>query len=219
VIDNLETASAQEIIELTDGLPPTTNFLLTSRVGLGELERRVPREPLSEQAAEIMFRKLAERRDLPHLKKLPATQIRAYVGRLRHRRRDGEQDAKTERSAGTVPMSRQLARELKTHRLREGHPGRDEFVFTGPGGGRLEERNYRRRVLDPACNRAGLTPIGYHVLRHTHGTIVAAETRDVRVVQRRLRHASASFTLDTYIHLLDDRAGADAVAKALDAGE
>jgi tetratricopeptide (TPR) repeat protein len=62
VIDNLETASAQEIIELTDGLPPSTSFLLTSRVGLGELERRVPLEPLSEQAAEIMFRKLAERR-------------------------------------------------------------------------------------------------------------------------------------------------------------
>ena len=116
-------------------------------------------------------------------------------------------------------MSPQLARELKAHRLREGRPGRDEFVFTASGGGRLEERNYRRRVLDPACVRAGLTPIGYHVLRHTHGSIVAAETRDVRVVQRRLRHASASFTLDTYIHLLDDRAGADVVAKALDAGE
>jgi hypothetical protein len=84
VIDNLETASAQEVIELTDGLPSTTSFLLTSRVGLGELERRVPLEPLSEQAAEIMFRKLAERRDLPHLKKLPATQIRAYVRKLRH---------------------------------------------------------------------------------------------------------------------------------------
>jgi tetratricopeptide (TPR) repeat protein len=84
VIDNLETASAQEIIELTDGLPPTTSFLLTSRVGLGELERRVPLEPLNEQAAEIMFRKLAERRELPHLSKLPATQIRAYVRKLRH---------------------------------------------------------------------------------------------------------------------------------------
>lgn len=137
--------------------------------------------------------------------------------RRRHRRRDGEQDAKSERSAGTVPISRGIARELKAHRLRQGHPGRDAFVFTAPRGGRLEERSYRRRVLDPACKRAGLDPIGFHVLRHTHGTIVAAETRDVRVVQRRLRHASASFTLDTYIHLLDDRAGVDAVAKALDA--
>jgi hypothetical protein len=33
----------------------------------------------------------------------------------------------------------------------------------------------------------------------------------------RLRHASAAFTLETYIHLLDDRAGVDAVAEALEA--
>jgi integrase len=50
------------------------------------------------------------------------------------------------------------------------------------------------------------------VLRHTHGSIVAAATRDIRTVQRRIRHASAAFTLETYIHLLDDRAGVDAVA-------
>ena len=47
---------------------------------------------------------------------------------------------------------------------------------------------------------------------------VAEATRDVRAVQRRLKHTSASFTLETYVHLLDDRAGVDAVAKALDAG-
>ena len=84
VIDNLETASAQEIIELTEGLPASANFLFTSRVGLGELERRVPLEPLGEQPAELMFRKLAERRSLLHLQRLPAKQIRGYVEKLRH---------------------------------------------------------------------------------------------------------------------------------------
>lgn len=136
----------------------------------------------------------------------------------RHRLIDGEQETKSERSAGVVPITPKLARELKAHRLRNGQPGSDRLVFTAPDGGRLEETNYRRRVLDPACKRAGLQPIGFHVLRHTHGSIVAATTRDVRAVQRRLRHASASFTLETYIHLLDDRAGVDAVANALDAG-
>jgi integrase len=90
-------------------------------------------------------------------------------------------------------------------------------VFTSATGGRLDETNYRRRVLDPACTRAELEPIGFHVLRHTHGTIVAAATRDVCAVQRRLRHESAAFMLETYIHLLDDRVGVDAVAQALDA--
>jgi integrase len=122
---------------------------------------------------------------------------------------------KTERSSGDVPITTHLARELKAHRLRQGHPGRSALVFTAPHGGRIDEGNFRDRVLDPACARAGIEPIGYHVLRHTHGSIVAAETHDVRAVQRRLRHASAAFTLETYIHLLDDRAGVDAVADAL----
>jgi integrase len=90
------------------------------------------------------------------------------------------------------------------------------LVFTAGDGRRIDEANYRRRVLDPACVRAGIPPIGFHVLRHTHGSIVASATRDVRAVQRRLRHASASFTLETYVHLLDDRAGVDAVAQALE---
>jgi len=135
--------------------------------------------------------------------------------RRRHRLLDGEQETKSERSSGTVPITPQLARELKAHRLRNGQPRAGELVFTGPNGKRLDEANYRRRVLDKACVRAGLAPIGFHVLRHTHGSIVAAVTRDVRAVQRRLRHASASFTLETYIHLLEDRAGVDAVARAL----
>jgi integrase len=137
------------------------------------------------------------------------------VVRRRHRLLDGEQETKSERSAGNLPITRELGRELKAHRLRRGHPERHAFVFTAADGSRLDEANYRRRVLEPACKRAGLEPIGFHVLRHTHGTIVAAATRDVRAVQRRLRHASASFTLETYVHLLDDRAGVSAVADAL----
>jgi integrase len=136
--------------------------------------------------------------------------------RRRHRLLDGEQETKSERSAGTVPITSQLARELKAHRLRNGQPGAEVLVFTAGDGRRIDEANYRRRVLDPACVRAGILPIGFHVLRHTHGSIVAAATRDVRAVQRRLRHGSASFTLETYVHLLDDRVGVDAVAQALE---
>jgi integrase len=139
--------------------------------------------------------------------------------RRRHRWVDGEQETKSERSSNSVPIAPALARQLRAHRLRKGRPSDDSLVFTSPRGGRLDETKYRRQVLDPACKRAGLAPIGFHVLRHTHGTIVAAATGDVRAVQRRLRHASAAFTLETYVHLLDDRAGADAVAQALEANE
>ncbi len=114
-----------------------------------------------------------------------------------------------------MPIARELARELESQRMRKGQPPRKALVSTDPDGKRVDEANYRRRVLDVACAKAGLDSIGFHVLRRTHGSIVAAATRDVRAVQRRLRHASAAFTLETCIHLLDDRAGVDAVARAL----
>lgn len=133
----------------------------------------------------------------------------------RHRLLDGEQETKSERSAGNVPITVELARQLKAHRLRNGQPSPERLVFTAGDGRRIDRAIYRRRILDPACVRAGIPPIDFHVLRHTHGSIVAASTRDVRAVQRRLRHASASFALETYVHLLDDRAGVDAVWNAL----
>jgi integrase len=85
------------------------------------------------------------------------------VVRRRHRQLDGEQETKSERSAGSVPITRELGRELKAHRLRRGHPGRDALVFTAPDGGRVNEANFRRRVLDHACERAGIKSIGFHV--------------------------------------------------------
>jgi hypothetical protein len=86
----------------------------------------------------------------------------------RHRLLDGEQETKNERSSGSVPITPQLARELKAHRLRKGQPGPDRLVFTAGDGRRIDEANYRRRILDPACVLAGIPPIGFHVLRHTH---------------------------------------------------
>jgi integrase len=51
--------------------------------------------------------------------------------RRRHRLLDGEQETKSERSSGTVPITPQLARELKAHRLRNGQPDGGRLVFTG----------------------------------------------------------------------------------------
>src|SRR4051812_7619365 len=63
--------------------------------------------------------------------------------RRRHRLADGEQETKSERSSGTVPITPELARELKAYRFRKGQPDAGELVFTGPTGNRLDETNYR----------------------------------------------------------------------------
>jgi cold shock CspA family protein/tetratricopeptide (TPR) repeat protein len=84
VLDNLESASSEEIVLLHDAMPDGVRFLFTSRVGLGQLERRIPIGPLSDRDAEFLFRKLAERRSLSHLARLPSASLSTYLERLRH---------------------------------------------------------------------------------------------------------------------------------------
>jgi integrase len=45
----------------------------------------------------------------------------------------------------------------------------------------------------------------FHDLRHYFASLLIASGLDVKVVQARLRHASAKTTLDTYGHLWPDR--------------
>ena len=64
VIDNLETISGREVLELIDTLPETVSYLITSRQGLGEVERRFPLAPLKQRYAVDLLRRLARARGL-----------------------------------------------------------------------------------------------------------------------------------------------------------
>ena len=51
----------------------------------------------------------------------------------------------------------------------------------------------------------GLPPgFRFHDLRHYLASMLIASGADVKIVQARLRHASAKTTLDTYAHLWPD---------------
>jgi integrase len=54
----------------------------------------------------------------------------------------------------------------------------------------------------------------YHDLRHYYASLLIASGADVKVVQARLRHASAMTTLDTYGHLWPDSEDATRAAVA-----
>lgn len=84
VVDNLESASAEEVLRLVDRLPKETTFLLTSRVGLGQLERRLPLGTLSPHAAEQLFRKFARRRNQGHLASLSRQKLNRHLEALRY---------------------------------------------------------------------------------------------------------------------------------------
>ena len=70
MIDNLETASGREVLDLIDSLPETVSYLFTSREGLGEVERRFPLGPLKENSALDLLRRFARVRGLETFAKI-----------------------------------------------------------------------------------------------------------------------------------------------------
>ncbi|MFC5999353.1 tyrosine-type recombinase/integrase [Quadrisphaera sp. GCM10027208] len=114
---------------------------------------------------------------------------------------------KTETSRTPVPIPAELAVELSASVA--AWPG--ETVVTDGMGGPASPWAVERAVRS-ARKRIDL-PEGFrfHDLRHYLASLLIGSGADVKVVQARLRHASAKTTLDTYGHLWPD---ADESARA-----
>ncbi len=78
----------------------------------------------------------------------------------------------------------------------------DDLLFPGEGGRPLDGDNFRSRVWNPATTRAGVPWATFHTTRHTCASLLFRHGLNAKQVQRWLGHATASFTLDTYVHLL-----------------
>lgn len=126
--------------------------------------------------------------------------------RQRVRRRRGEGlvigPLKTRHSRRDMPISRELAEQLATLGT-----GARQLAFRSATDSMLDPDNLASRVLAPACEAAGVEWAGFHTFRHTVASRLFAEGRNVVQVQHWLGHHSASFTLDTYVHLLDNDLG------------
>jgi integrase len=105
---------------------------------------------------------------------------------------------KTEMSRTPVPIPRELALELAA-----GADGRT-WVVEQPTGEQVGPWQIDRAVR--AVREAVGLPEGFrfHDLRHFYASMLIAAGSDVKVVQARVRHASAKTTLDTYSHLWPD---------------
>jgi integrase len=75
----------------------------------------------------------------------------------------------------------------------------------------LRRTNFRRRIWEPALDAAGLGPLRFPDLRHSHAAFLIAQDEHPMTIQGRFGHASISTTLDTYGHLMEgfDKAAAD----------
>jgi integrase len=85
-------------------------------------------------------------------------------------------------------------------RLVAGRPSTDAILKRDDG--RPWKRSEQIRPMREACEQAGIVPaVGFHVLRHTHASILAMRAVPMAVIARQLGHADTRMTERHYAHL------------------
>jgi integrase len=125
---------------------------------------------------------------------------------------------KSDHGRRSIDLGPKTVHVLRAHRRRQlearlamgaGYTDHD-LVFASVDGSPLHPEAVAKR-FDRLERVAGVPRIRFHDLRHTHCAHLIAAGRNPREISRRLGHASPSFTLDRYGHLMPE---ADAQAAA-----
>jgi tetratricopeptide (TPR) repeat protein len=82
IIDNFETVKDTRIVDFILDSPKNCNILVTSRRGIGQVERRYELQQLREQEAIFLFRQIAKDKGLIDLAKLSTEIIKNYVNKV-----------------------------------------------------------------------------------------------------------------------------------------
>ena len=77
----------------------------------------------------------------------------------------------------------------------------DEQILMWPDG-RSMLPNSLSHAFSRIAQKAGLTGVRLHDMRHSHASLMLREGVPAKVIQERLGHASISTTMDLYAHLL-----------------
>lgn len=80
---------------------------------------------------------------------------------------------------------------------------RDSIVFTAPGGGTINDSDFRMRVWYPAVEKAGIRRFSPRIMRHTAASWLVQDGVPLYDVQSLLGHES-SVTTQRYAHLQPD---------------
>jgi len=118
----------------------------------------------------------------------------------------GLQEPKTTSSRRAVPIMPTLGKILRDHYEREGHPDSEALLFSYDGEKPIDPSNLRRDFT-ATIERAGLKRVTLHSLRHSFASAMLASGASIKALQRCLGHASATMTLNTYSHLIQENIG------------
>ncbi len=111
---------------------------------------------------------------------------------------------KTKASAKTRNLSDLLVTAFRVQQLNSEFNQPDDFVFARRDGSPYGRDWVRESVLYPALDAAGIErkprQHGFHLFRHTCGSILYALTGDIRLAKDALAHSRISTTSDIYVH-------------------
>ncbi len=119
-----------------------------------------------------------------------------------------ESDLKTPTSRRTIDLDPHTVAQLRLHRRRQledrmatGRRHKGGYVFAKPDGSPIHP-DLISQTFERLLAKIDLPRIRLHDLRHTHATILLQQGVNPKVVSERLGHASVSFTMDVYQHVL-----------------
>ena len=119
-----------------------------------------------------------------------------------------DSDLKTPTSRRTIDLDPHTVTQLRLHRRHQledrmatGRRHKDGYVFAKPDGSPIHP-DLISQTLERLLAKIDLPRIRLHDLRHTHATILLQQGINPKVVSERLGHASVSFTMDVYQHVL-----------------
>jgi integrase len=89
----------------------------------------------------------------------------------------------------SVPLSSRVAEELRVHQRRSSFSDEDDLVFANPLSGKVLSHSPLVQRFKKTLEAAGVRQVGFHDLRHTFGTRMAASPEvSMRKIQEWMRH-------------------------------
>ena len=110
-------------------------------------------------------------------------------------------EPKTSSGKRAVPMPGILREELSSYIPPGAKP--DDLLFPSRAGTPLNHANVMKRFLR-ALEAAGLKRVTIHSLRHSYASQALAAGASIKALQRALGHSSATLTLNTYAHMVEE---------------
>ncbi len=116
---------------------------------------------------------------------------------------DGHFDQpKTKRSARTIPIGTETAEILAA--LRPATVDPKALVFATREGLPLERWNLLRKHLKPTAKKLGLPGVTWHLLRHSHATMLDSVGTPLGTMQSLLGHSTPEITREIYLHAIPE---------------